>query len=242
MKILLISDRDDIKELLINKLILQGIEIIQYWHPVKAMDNLEEMSPDIIMFNAEDFPRHWKTFASYIKSTEIHDAPIILLTGEKFDQEEASKATALGIRAFVDSSLNDAAQIKRVKKLIARYRKLPDGRRFPRFIPQSIDKVGFLFSHPDKHMLVFGKILDISLEGLGFLPYDTSVLLEIREKSLLRHCSLRVGDKLFNVDCTVISTIDGLHLAFIAPTDELKKSIKDYFLEAAIDNEISVLS
>lgn len=242
MKMLLISDREDLKELLIKKLILQGVEIIQYWHPVKAMDNLEELCPDIIMFNAEDFPRHWKTFASYIKSTEVREAPIILLTGEKFDQEEVSKATALGIRAFVNSSLNDASQIKRVKRLIARYRKLPDGRRFPRFIPQPGDKIEFLFSHPDRHMLVFGKIMDISLEGLGFLPYNTGVLLEIRERTVLYHCSLRVGDEIFNVDCSVISAVDGLHLAFVSPSDELKKAIKDYFLETAIDTEVSVLS
>jgi len=36
----------------------RGYQGLQYSNPLKAMDNLEELSPDVLLCSATDFPRH----------------------------------------------------------------------------------------------------------------------------------------------------------------------------------------
>jgi len=41
MKILLVSERDELREFIKRNFIPRGAEIIQYYNPIKAMDNLD---------------------------------------------------------------------------------------------------------------------------------------------------------------------------------------------------------
>ena len=48
MKILLVSERDELHEFIKRNFIPRGAEIIQYYNPIKAMDNLDEVDPEIL--------------------------------------------------------------------------------------------------------------------------------------------------------------------------------------------------
>ncbi len=63
MKAILISEMLESSQEL--KPFLKGydFDLIHYRTPLKAMDNLEEISPDAIIINTIDFPRHWKVLS-----------------------------------------------------------------------------------------------------------------------------------------------------------------------------------
>ncbi|MCR5288886.1 MAG: hypothetical protein K6E51_02710 [Treponema sp.] len=81
-----------------------GYEIIVYHWLMKALDNFEEISPHLILISTRDYPRHWKTFAEYIKSGNIKNEPqVILFTDTNFSEDELKKAECLGIRGTFSS-------------------------------------------------------------------------------------------------------------------------------------------
>ena len=70
MKILLVSERDELRDHIRRNFMPRGAEIIQYYNPIKAMDNLDEVDPEVVLFSAQDFPRHWKPFLCYCPSSK----------------------------------------------------------------------------------------------------------------------------------------------------------------------------
>ena len=69
MKVLIISENKEKTDALINAVKISENEIIHYKWFMKALDNIEEVSPEIIIINAEDFPRHWKVLCQYTLSS-----------------------------------------------------------------------------------------------------------------------------------------------------------------------------
>ncbi|MFW5802131.1 MAG: hypothetical protein ACOCVC_08850, partial [Spirochaeta sp.] len=59
MRILLITTQEHHYEYL-TQLGIDTYHILHYGDPLKAMDNLQELKPNILIVSAHDFPRHWK--------------------------------------------------------------------------------------------------------------------------------------------------------------------------------------
>ncbi|MDR3311981.1 MAG: hypothetical protein LBS64_02470, partial [Spirochaetaceae bacterium] len=71
----------------------------------KALDNVDEIAPDVVCLSARDFPRHWKFFARYLASPVVQPHPqVILLTGSLFSDEDADQAGTLGITRIIDEA------------------------------------------------------------------------------------------------------------------------------------------
>ena len=68
MKALIINEDTFVTEELSSILKEKNIEIINYSWLLKAMDNIEEIQPDIIITNASEYPRHWKIVSQLLKS------------------------------------------------------------------------------------------------------------------------------------------------------------------------------
>ena len=66
---LIISDSKHETALLETYIKQIGYDTITYNWFMKALDNLEEISPSLIVLNAVDYPRHWKVLAQYIKDS-----------------------------------------------------------------------------------------------------------------------------------------------------------------------------
>lgn len=91
---------DNISQVLKSK----GYDTIVYQWLLKALDNIEEIAPHIIIISTLDYPRHWKTLVQYAKSGFGDYAPqIILYTDENFTKEEQKKAEILNVRGTFDS-------------------------------------------------------------------------------------------------------------------------------------------
>ena len=76
--------------------------VVQYTNCMKAYDNFEEINPDVIVVNAQDYPRHWKIIASAANFRLSKDVKIILLVNQDFSEKE--EADALSVCMFSYSS------------------------------------------------------------------------------------------------------------------------------------------
>jgi len=104
MKALLVADDEKAINNISEVLKAAGYDTIVYKWLLKALDNIEEVAPHLIIVSTGDYPRHWKTLAQYATAGFGDYKPqIILYTDENFSEEEHKKAEALHVRGTFDS-------------------------------------------------------------------------------------------------------------------------------------------
>lgn len=114
MKVLLISENEKQTKLLMNAVNEAGNDFIHYRWFMKALDNLEEIAPEVIVVNAEDFPRHWKVLCQYSESPLFSDfsepMKIVLYVPENFSKEDEEKAKILHVRGLLRKTQNETSE------------------------------------------------------------------------------------------------------------------------------------
>lgn len=108
MKALVIADDESVIARFNSILTCCGYDCIVYRWLLKALDNVEEIAPHLVVISARDYPRHWKTFAQYISGILGKTNPkIILYIDKDFSLDEKKKAQALNITAMLPSECSD---------------------------------------------------------------------------------------------------------------------------------------
>ncbi|TFH04339.1 MAG: PilZ domain-containing protein [Spirochaetales bacterium] len=234
MKILLVSERDELKSYIHKNFMPRGAEIIQYYNPIKAMDNLDEVEPDVILFSAQDFPRHWKPFLAFLRDSRAREQCVfVILTGTDFDHEEADKAQALHVNGIVHEQLRDRQELARLKELVNRYRDIGDPRTEKRLVPTTIDRVGFIFTHPQRLEMIFGRVEDLSAAGASFVPTDRHKTMDIAPGTTIRSCCLRIGDRMLSFSAEVVRNERSLSFLFDGMSDGERSLVRTYVNEHA---------
>ena len=229
MKILLVSERDELKGYIRRNFMPRGAEIIHYYNPIKAMDNLDELEPDVVLFSAQDFPRHWKPFLIFLRDSKAREQCVfVILTRDDFDHEEADKAQALQVNGIVHERLQDRRELARLKDLVNRYRDIGDARTERRLVPTAIDRVALVFTHPLSLELIAGQVEDLSAAGVSFVPTDRHKTMDIEVGSDVEVCSLRIGDNLISFPASVVRNERSLSLRFHELTDGQRAQIRGY--------------
>jgi len=229
MKVMLVINKDETGEILEQNLHPLGFEFIIYRNPLKAMDNLEEVKPDIVLFSAEDFPRHWKPFLSLLRKDRKKDECVmVLLVGDFFPFEEAAKAVYLQVNGVISEDLQDKRKMMRMENLLSRYKMIAENRTGLRYIPDDYDEIEFIFSHPETMKLITGLIDDISNNGMGFSPDSPHLTSDLEEDAEISSCSLRINDDIFSVNCRVVRNGKNLALAFIKMPEEDNFKLQEY--------------
>lgn len=111
MKTLLISESRDILTAYADFFKSMGYENLCYRWLLKAMDNLEEIQPDVVFINASDYPRHWKTIVQHIRASGFCN-PVVLIAAEYLDEDDQAKARFLGIYCITSSIDTEATRQK----------------------------------------------------------------------------------------------------------------------------------
>ncbi|MBP7479123.1 MAG: hypothetical protein KA785_01625 [Spirochaetaceae bacterium] len=102
MKALIVAESESILSASSQFLNEKGCDVIKYRWLMKALDNLEEIDPQIIIISAMDYPRHWKTFVQFINSTYSAKIPhIFLFSSDLMGENEIRKATWLGVKGIL---------------------------------------------------------------------------------------------------------------------------------------------
>lgn len=108
MKALVISDRKEIIDFVTPLLKGKGFDIIHYRWIIKALDNIEEIQPDVIVLSAMEYPRHWKTLAGFVQSgIGGNDVKMYLYDTEPLSGEDTKKANDLGVQFFEDDEITE---------------------------------------------------------------------------------------------------------------------------------------
>ena len=232
MKTLLVIEHDNLKDQLIENLAPRGFDFIHYRNPIKAIDNIEEISPDLVIFSTVDFPRHWKPFVTVLRSfLSKEESVFILIKSDHFSSEESTKASVLEVNGIISDNFSDPAVIGQLEDIFTRYNVIDDKRISRRFLGTVTEDIEFVFTHPISSSLIDGELTDISIGGISFKPDNPQITMDIREGTTLVNCSLRLNTSLYKIDVTVIRNNSILSLGFIDIDENLKEDLMEYFHE-----------
>lgn len=113
MKALIINEDSFVTQQLNSIFKDKNVEVITYSWLLKAMDNIEEIQPDIVITNASEYPRHWKILAQFIKSGIVGKKILFFLyTPYSLCDIELKKAEALDVDLMISSF--EPSQIKNI--------------------------------------------------------------------------------------------------------------------------------
>ena len=232
MKALIISDANDIINEFTEYYKSQNYDIIVYRWLMKALDNIEEIDPDLIFINATEYPRHWKTLCQYVKG--INKNPkIVLFTSLPLSNEDREKAECLQIDSIVNSSedleevctLTDICQdsednpeanenivIVPIEKEQSETVEIQEEEKIEETIEQPTlpetkteTKVcKFLFSNPENFVLITGKVESFENSNLIFLPDNPEDTANIAVDTIIKKCTLKVDNQINTVDVKVL--------------------------------------
>lgn len=104
MKVLVISNDEKNICALNDFLTLKGYSTIIYSNFLKALDNLEEISPDFCIINVLNYPRHWKILCQFLKTRLFRtNCSVILFAPNTLSEEELKKSEILGVKGIIKS-------------------------------------------------------------------------------------------------------------------------------------------
>ena len=205
-----------------------GFDFIHYTNPVKAMDNIEEIEPDLVIFSAEDFPRHWKPFIRLLRAVRGKENSVfVLLRGPSFPTEEASKATALGVNGIVLSALEEE-HIRNLEDIFNRYNIVDDSRIDRRIPGKFAEEIDFAFTHPDDDSLVTGTITDISLGGLSLDPDTPHTTASLPEGTIIEECSLSIDEDIYTLRTKLIRNNRLMAFTFLDLPENVRYALMQY--------------
>ena len=215
MRAMLVSTREELREALALHFSPHQMEIVRYGHPLKAMDNLEELRPDVILWSTRDYPRHWKPFMPLLRqSFDRDDCAMVLLHNNDLVAKETEALKILGINGMVLEDLTDPDTISQLRGIISRYKPISENRGVRRYTVKSHDRISALFANPRTLRLVRGRVEDISPRGFRFLPNSAESARGIEMDASVSPVSLRVGDEVMNLNARVVEAGQTISFTF----------------------------
>lgn len=123
MKALIISDDQNFIDTIDSYLQSKDFNTIIYRWLLKAMDNIEEIRPELVIVSSQEYPRHWKTLAQFAKSgIGASDTKVVLYQQDKMNEEDGKKARELGVSgifySYDEEGLFDLSKILLSEDLI----------------------------------------------------------------------------------------------------------------------------
>jgi len=214
MKALVVARSEALKSLLGYHLKPLGFEVVFFSDPVKALDELERLQPEMLLASAVDFPRHWKTLVKVLREKRSKEECVFVLLAGSLPFEEAAKATHLGVNGILATDLADRQQVRQLTQLYRRYRSVKDQRRFQRLVPNPRERLQLVFVHPRSAAIVTGALSEISIQGAGFKPANPEATADLRRGEEIPLATLRVGEDLVSLVCQVSRNRGELGLQF----------------------------
>ena len=154
MKALLIAEDQNTIDSIVPTIKQAGAETIVYRWLLKALDNVEEIAPDVVVISTAEYPRHWKTFVQFTKSGIGGVVPrVILYNSRPMNDDEKEKARSLGVYGMFSSL--DESGLGELKKYLS-------GKDSEGFLLSGGNKFEFVFTNPKNGSLVTGVVKSYS--------------------------------------------------------------------------------
>jgi hypothetical protein len=232
MKLMLILGSDEILGLVSANIKPLGFEMIRYRYVLKAMDNLDEIDPACIIISARDFPRHWKVLAQFVRyERSREECPIVLLKGDNFSLEEASKAFLIGVSGIVSDELSRPREMDQLQSILERYMDIPDKRKSRRYRAEPWTRFGFCMANPAGKIIITTTVKTLSSTGISVEPENPALAANLTEGTEIPECSLRIGDDIISPICRLIRKQSDLSMEFIF-MNKVEQIILDSYIES----------
>lgn len=209
MKAIIICDDEELIGKVDSALASLSYDTIIYRWLLKALDNIEEIRPDIVVVSASDYPRHWKTLTQFIKSGIAGKIPdVILYVPKSFSETEKMKAQKLGIKGIFDSCDEDGMSFFRSIINSPTGDVSPDPEKADKersaeaaSISETLSAEGLsdskigtaVFTHPKTGAFVTGTIRTLSDGSAEFTADIPSLAAEIASGDKIEELSLRIS-------------------------------------------------
>lgn len=95
MKVLIVSETPNTLDTYNDFFSNNGFATICYSWLVKALDNIEEINPEVILVNAVDYPRNWKVLIQNAKQVSKNLKHCIVVVPSDIDDDELQKIKTL---------------------------------------------------------------------------------------------------------------------------------------------------
>lgn len=99
MTVLIVAIQNDLSSYFRSADSSASWNVVQYRHPLKALDNIGELEPDIILWSHGDFPRHWGTFIGAMRNQEKRGR-FYLVSEKVFTEAELTKIQTLALEGY----------------------------------------------------------------------------------------------------------------------------------------------
>lgn len=229
MKVLIIALSPFVRKILENNFSRSGLVCIQYTNPLKAMDNLYEIDPEVVICSAIDFPRHWKlVLKEFREQRDLEDYVFILSVRKEFEFEEAAKSLFLGNNGLLNEDQDEKEIIKQLEYLFSRYLSFQPNILKPVFIPGRREKIDFVLNHPRTLQLISGHVIRLSEESASFKPDFPHMTSSIQAGTILEECALSLGNDIIYCKFKCQSNNNLMQLDFLDINPEQRKKLKSY--------------
>lgn len=200
MKTLIISDDAQFTKTIDSFFTRKGHSTIIYKWLIKAMDNLEEIKPDIIIISADEYPRHWKSLVQFMESGIAGKGhKIYLYKKEKIEGEEELKIQKLNIAKVFDNL--DSITLNTT--FADCFPKTQQAENIENKETPSNTENSLIITNPGTHNFVYGKYSFINEKAIKFSTNDEFYLPKINE--YIEKLSYRFNNKLYSTSGKILN-------------------------------------
>ena len=192
MKALIISEDENVYTTLDEILKNASYDTIIYKWLLKALDNIEEIRPDLIVVSSSEYPRHWKTLVQFVKSgIGGDDVQIYLYEPTPVSAEDEEKARILGVNGcFSEFEEFDKMVLRQSQEPQEETQKPQAEIEEPEQEESAVTNTGhFMFTHPSSQKFISGKYFDYNGKTLSCTFFDENDLSTIKEEMTIESFS-----------------------------------------------------
>ena len=203
MKALIISEDEKVYTTLDEILKKASYDTIIYKWLLKALDNIEEIRPDLIVVSSSEYPRHWKTLVQFVKSgIGGDDVQIYLYEPTPVSEEDEEKAKILGVTGCFSEfdefgkMVLQQAQESHEEVLEPQEEPAPivedpvvEETPAPSEDPAVTNTGHFMFTHPASQKFISGKYFDYNGKTLSCSFFDEADLSNVKEEMIIESFS-----------------------------------------------------
>ncbi len=234
MKAIIISDEQKTIDALDSFLTERNFGTIIYRWLLKALDNIEEIRPDLVIVSANEYPRHWKTLTQFASSgIGGNSANVVLLSAIPLSSEESDKALALGVKGFFCGpseeglqELNEILEMLYPSSAVSPVTESEPEETEEDALPTvdaivtehevtfDLESSTLLFLNPKSGKMITGKVISYSYrnQSVDFIPEDFNSVKDLNEKDVLEPVTFEIDGHAKNYRGSVISKTETLSI------------------------------
>ncbi|MDA3955904.1 hypothetical protein [Oceanispirochaeta sp.] len=224
MKILLVSAEQMTASRVHRYFTPAGYGFIHYTNPLKAMDNFNEIRPDVVLFHESEYPRHWKLAVKFLREQFSRDSSLfILLVDPLFNNEDAHKAHFLGVNGLmpVDESMEN------LEAMILRYKVAPEVRKSHQLVPVGEHRLDFMFMNPANLQLINSHVLELSITGAVLKIEELYKTTGLEAGTILKNCSLKTHEGIVNLNVRIEHTGVIYEISFLDGSENWQTDVQE---------------